>query len=75
MPRSGNGECFGNLLRDPFGHRVGRDIDPDKVSSGEPDHDKGIEQVKSDGWHNEQIHSGNLRSVIAYKGAPTLTGP
>ena len=35
---------------------------------------KGIEQVKSDGWHDEQIHGGNLRHVIAYKGTPTLTG-
>ena len=66
--------CFGNLLRDPFGRRMGRHIDPDKLSPCQPDHDKGIEQVKSDGWHNEQIHGGNRRRVIADKGAPTLTG-
>jgi hypothetical protein len=68
------GECFGNLLRDPFGRRVGRHIDPDKLSPRQPDHDKSIEQVKSDGWHDEQIHGGNLWRVIADKGAPTLTG-
>jgi hypothetical protein len=37
------GECFGNLLRDPFGRRMGRHVDPDKVAACQPDHDKGIE--------------------------------
>jgi hypothetical protein len=60
--------------REYFGRRMGRHIDPDKFSPCQPDHDEGIEQVKSDGWYNEQVHGGNLRRVIAYKGTPTLTG-
>jgi hypothetical protein len=52
---------------------VCRDIDPYKLSPSQPDNDKGIEQVKSDGGHNEQIHRCNLRPVIADKSTPTLT--
>ena len=68
------GEFLGYLLRNPFRRRVGRDIDPHKVSPCQPNNDKGIEQLKSDGGNNEQIHRGNLRRVIADKGTPTLTG-
>ena len=44
---------FGYLLRNPFRRRVRRDIDPHKVSPRQPNNDKGIEQLKSDGGHNE----------------------
>src|SRR5882724_6719297 len=40
------GECLRYLTRDPFGGRMCCDVDPDEVSSVEPDDDEGIEQVE-----------------------------
>jgi hypothetical protein len=34
------------LLRDPFCRRVRRDVDPDKLSTRQPDDHQNIEQVK-----------------------------
>jgi hypothetical protein len=48
------------------------DIGPDKGSAVEPDNDKSIEQGEADGRHNEQIHCGDMRGMIAQKGAPSL---
>ena len=68
------GKCFDNLLRNPFRCRMGRHIDPHKVSPCQSDNDQGVEQLKSDSRHNEQVHRCNLRRVIADKGTPALTG-
>jgi hypothetical protein len=38
----------------------GGDVDPDKVSAVEPHNDEGVQQVKTDGWNNEQVHGGNV---------------
>jgi hypothetical protein len=40
----------------------------------EPDDDEGIEQIETDRWNNEQVHSGNIRRVIAQEGSPSLAG-
>src|SRR5207249_2211897 len=40
-------ECFGDLACDPVRGRMGCDVDPDKVSAGQPNDDKGIEQVEA----------------------------
>src|SRR5260370_31986284 len=40
-------ECFGDLACDPVRGRTGCDVDPDKVSAGQPNDDKGIEQVEA----------------------------
>ena len=33
---------------------------------------EGIEQFEANRWDNEQVHSGDILSVIAQKGAPSL---
>ena len=42
-------EYFSNLACDPFRGRICCDIDPDKVSAGQPDGDEDIEQVEANG--------------------------
>src|SRR5450631_1443866 len=65
-------KCFCDLTRDPFGGRMCRDFDPDKIYAVEPDDDQGIEQFEADGRDNEQVHSGNILRMIAQKGSPSL---
>ena len=43
------GERLRDLACDPFRGRICCDIDPDKVSAGQPDDDEDIEQVKANG--------------------------
>src|SRR5262249_802950 len=40
-------ESLGELARDPFSSRIGGHVDPDEVSSIQPDDDEGIEQVEA----------------------------
>src|SRR5438094_505118 len=68
------GECLRYLTRDPFGGRMCCDVDPDEVSSVEPDDDEGIEQVETDSWNDEQVHGGNVRRVVTQEGSPSLAG-
>ena len=42
-------ERLRDLACDPFRGRICCDIDPDKVSAGQPDDDEDIEQVKANG--------------------------
>src|SRR5438105_10788616 len=51
---------------------MGCDVDPDKVSAGEPDDDKDIEQIEANGRNNEQVHGGDVRCVVTQEGAPAL---
>jgi len=67
------GECFSNLLRDPFCRRVRGHIDPDKLSPGQPDNDQDVELDKADGRNHEQIHGRDVRHMIAQERAPPLT--
>jgi hypothetical protein len=55
-PRLSPGECFSNLLRNPFCRRMRRHIEPDKLSSGQPHNDQDIQQIEADGRNHEQIH-------------------
>src|SRR5258706_1806075 len=48
------------------------DVDPNKVSAGQPDDDQAVEQIKANGWNNEQVHGGDVRRVVTQKGAPSL---
>src|SRR5437660_10175378 len=57
---------------DPVRGRMGCDVDPDKVSAGQPNDDKGIEQVEANGRNNEQVHGGDVRRVVTQEGAPAL---
>src|SRR5437870_4495559 len=65
-------ECFGDLACDPVGGRMGCDVDPDKVSAGQPNDDKGIEQVEANARNDEQVHGGDVRRVVTQEGAPSL---
>ena len=40
------------------------DVDPDKVSAGQPNDDEGRD--------NEQVHGGDVRRVVTQEGAPSL---
>src|SRR5580700_9035892 len=63
---------LGYLTRDPFGVRICRDVDPDKVSAVEPNDDEGIKQFEANGRDDEQIHGGNVRRVVMQKSTPSL---
>src|SRR6202158_2353730 len=65
-------KCLRYLACNPFCRRVCCDVDPDQVSAIQPNDDEGIEQVESDGWGNEKIHSSDVRRVITQEGAPSL---
>src|SRR6266581_8508040 len=65
-------ECFGDLACDPVRGRMGCDVDPDEVSAGQPNDDKGIEQVEANARNNEQVHGGDVRRVVTQEGAPSL---
>src|SRR2546422_11678748 len=47
-------KCLRDLACDPFRGRMRCDVDPNKVSAGQPDDDQAVEQIKSNGWNNEQ---------------------
>ncbi len=68
------GESLGDLPRDPFGRRVRRYVDPDKLAPSQSDNDQGVEQVEPNGRHDNQVHRRNLRPMVAQKSSPTPTG-
>src|SRR5580693_5889762 len=70
VPRKG----LGYLTCNPLCCRVGCDVNPNEVSAVQPDDDEGIEQVETDSWNNEQVHGGNVRSVVSQEGSPSLAG-
>src|SRR5947207_13970612 len=53
-------ECFGDLACDPVRGRMGCDVDPDKVSAGQTNDDKGLEQVDSNSRNTDQVQAGEL---------------
>src|SRR5438094_8804255 len=63
-------ECFGDLACDPVRGRMGCDVDPDKVSAGQPNDDKGIEQVEANARNNEQVHGGDRKVHQPWDGGP-----
>ena len=50
-----------------------RHIEPDKLSSGQPDDDQNVEQIEANGRNHEQSHRGDVRRMVTQEGAPTLT--
>jgi len=46
-------ECLGDLACDPFRGRMRCDIDPDKISAGQPNDDEDIEQIEANGRNND----------------------
>src|SRR6266496_3259102 len=65
-------ECFCDLTCDPVRGRMGCDVDPDKVSAGQPNDDEDIEQIEANGRNNEQVHGADVRCVVTQEGAPSL---
>src|SRR5712671_6113339 len=65
-------ECFGDLARNPFRGRMCCDADPDQLSAIQPHYHVGVEQVEANGRDNEQVHGGDILSMITQKGAPSL---
>ena len=46
--------------------------EPNQRSAIQSDNDQRVEQVEADRRHNEQIHRGDVRRMIAQKSAPPL---
>src|SRR5258708_9889004 len=46
-------ECLRDLACDPVRGRMRCDVDPDKVSAGQPDDNEGIKKVEANGRGNE----------------------
>src|SRR5260221_7479155 len=65
-------KCLRDLACDPFRGWMRCDVDPDKVSARQPDDDQAVEQIKTNGWNNEQVHGGDVRRVVSQEGAPSL---
>src|ERR1700730_7069451 len=67
-------KSLGDLACDPLRRRVGCDVDPDEISAINPYNHEAIQQFEANGRDHQQIHGGNVRSVVAQKGLPSLTG-
>src|SRR6266550_7807627 len=53
--------CPRDLACNPFRGRMRCDVDPDKVSAGQPDDDEGVEHVEANGGGKEQVNGGDVR--------------
>src|ERR1700730_4044984 len=65
-------ECFCDLARNPFGRGICCDADPDQLSAVQSNDDAGVVQIEATGRDNEQVHGGNVLSMITQEGAPSL---
>ena len=50
------------------------DVDQDKFSALQSNDDEDIEQVKANGWGNEQVHGGDVGRMVTHEGAPPRGG-
>jgi hypothetical protein len=50
------------------------DIDPGKVSAGQPNDDEDIEQIETNGRNNKQVYGGDVRRMVTKERAPSLEG-
>jgi hypothetical protein len=60
------------LTRNPFRRRMACNVDPDEVSTIQPNDDEAIEQIEANGRDNEQVHGGDIWGMIAQESAPSL---
>src|ERR1700730_3099948 len=67
-------KSLADLACDPLRRRVGCEVDPDEISAIKPYNHEAIQQLEANGRDHEQIHGGNVRSVVTQKGLPPLTG-
>jgi hypothetical protein len=61
-----------SLLSDPLRRRVSCDVDPDEISAINPYNNQAVQQFEANGRDHEQIHGGNVRSVVSQEGLPPL---
>src|ERR1700688_1113310 len=66
------GKSLGYLTCNPLRRRVGCDVNPDEISAIKPYNHEAVEHSEANGRDNEQIHGGNVRSVVSQKGPPPL---
>src|SRR5258705_3511374 len=66
------GKSLGDLMCNPLRRRVGCDVNPNEISTIQPHDDERIKQIEANGRDNEQVHGGNVWSMITQKGAPSL---
>ena len=66
------GKSLGDLTCNPLRRRIGCDVNPNEISTIQPHDDERIKQIDANGWNNEQVHGGNVWSMITQKGAPSL---
>jgi hypothetical protein len=57
-------ECLRDLTCDPLCSWMRCDVDPNKVSARQPDDDQAVEQIKANGWNNEQADGGDVRCMV-----------
>src|SRR4029077_20234009 len=67
-------KSLGDLPGDPLRRRVGCDVDPDEISAINPYNHEAVQQFETNGRGHEQIHGGNVRSVVMQEGPPPLAG-
>src|SRR6266478_9864148 len=65
-------KSLSDLACDPLRRRIVCDVDPDEISAINPYNHEAIQQFKANGRDHEQIHGGNVRSVVSQKGPPSL---
>src|SRR5260221_9205501 len=65
-------KSLGDLTCNPVRRRVGCDVNPNEISTIQPHDDERIKQIEANGRDNEQVHGGNVWSMITQKGAPSL---
>src|SRR6202011_2577914 len=67
-------KSLGDLACDPLRRRAGCDVDPDEISAINPYNHEAVQQFEANGRDYQQIHGGNVRSVVSQKGPPPLAG-
>ncbi len=71
--RAGLGECFSQLLDDPFCVWVRGDIRMQDLTSSMLNDEQAIEQLKGHGRHSEEVERYDHLPVIRQEGPPTLS--
>src|SRR5215468_3408957 len=61
-------KCFRDLTCNPFRRRSLCDVDPHELSAVYPHDDECIEKVETDRRDDEEVHGGNIWSMIAQEG-------
>src|SRR6266481_2918810 len=66
------GKGIGDLMDDPFGCGIARDADRYQPPPLVPEDHQNEEQPEADRRHDQEVHGGNARTMVAEKGLPSL---